>query len=59
VKEAIEKIKTDLTKKGVKVKSQSDVVAICITAYDIMYGSTFGESFTAAVNKALSEVTKQ
>jgi hypothetical protein len=59
VKDAVERIRNDLTKKGVKVKSQSDVVQICVTAYDIMYGSAFGDRFTSAVSKALNEVNHQ
>lgn len=55
VKDSVERIREDLKKKGVRVSSQSDVVQICVTAYDIMYGSSFGEKFTTAVNKVLRE----
>jgi hypothetical protein len=53
VKEAVTKLREDLEKRGVNVRSFSDAVAIAVTAYDILYNSQFGDKLTAAVKKSL------
>lgn len=58
VKESIERLKADLIKQGVKIRNQSDVVALTITAYDIMYNSSYGGKLTQAVVKAIAELDR-